>query len=134
MCDNQNYAVLSKHREHLSSLLDSFVTSLAKRFNQDSLLSDSEVAAIEKLDPQKPNINQFLDIIINKAKDEGDHCFDKLVAFMRDSQDSKLLDLANKMTANQQDNDGIPYGQPVETESGSPPAVMQFEEHQHPRK
>lgn len=131
MCDNQNYLVLSKHREDLSNLLDSFVTKLVESFNQGSLLSDSEVAAIEKLDSQKPKINHFLDIIINKVKDEGNHCFDKLVTFMRDSQNSNLLNLANKMTANQQDNDGIPYGQPVETESGSPPALM---EHQHPRK
>ena len=130
MCDNQNLLILNQHRKHLSTLLDSSVTKLTDSFSEDKLLSESEVATI---DAQKPKINHFLDIIINKVKDGGDRCFDKLVTFMKDSQDSNLLELASKMTATQQDNDGIPYGQPEETESGisSPPALLQCEEHQH---
>ena len=136
MYDNQNLFILNQHREHLSTLLVSSVTKLADSFSQDKLLSESEVSTIVKLDAQNPKINHFLDIIINKVKDGGsDHYFDKLVTFMKDSQDSKLLELASKMTATQQDNDGIPYGQPEETESGpsSSPALVQCEEHQHQR-
>ena len=136
MCDNKNFLILNQYREHLSTLLVSSVTKLADSFSQDKLLSESEVSTIIKLDAQNPKINCFFDIIINKVKDGGgDHCLDKLVTFMKDSQDSKLLELASKMTATKQDNDGIPYGQPVETESGpsSPPALVQCEEHQHQR-
>ena len=136
MCDNQNFHILNKHREHLSTSLDLFVANLVTSFSQDSLLSESELAAIEKLDLQKPKINHLLDIIINKVKDGSDRCFNKLIAFMRNSQDSNLLELANKMTATQQDNDDIPCRQPVETESGSssPQALVQCEEHQRQRK
>jgi len=121
MSEKQRFNLLNECREKLSQLLYSHVDSLVKSFTQLNLLSESEVAIIRKPGQQKSEVDNFLEIIIGKVKeDDGDNCFDKLIAFMRDLQDSDLLDLANKMT-NDQDVDYVPYGQPVQTESSSPP-------------
>ena len=136
MSIKQSFISLQEYRKDLSSLLDSHVVNLAESFSKESLLSQSEVAAIRKPDQQKTKADCFLDIIINKVKNDSDDCFDKLVAYMKNSKDPTLLNLANKMSPNQQNIDNSQYRQPVQTESApsSPPTLMEYEKCHYQRK
>ena len=115
MSDNQNFSCLNEHREKLSSVLVSHVDELIKYFLQNSQLSESDVATVRKLDQQKAKVDHFMKIIIDKVgKGDGNDYFDKLVGFMRDSQDLSLSDLAKNMSFHYQDVDFIiPCVQPV---------------------
>ena len=113
MSDNQNLSCLNEHREILSTRLIAHVDELVKSFHQNNLLSESDVAALRKLDQQNTKVDHFMNIIIDKVgKGDGNNYFDKLIHFMRDSRDPKLSDLANKLLY-QQDVDFIPCVQPV---------------------
>ena len=113
MSDNQNFNCLNGHREILSTLLVSHVNKLVECFHQNNLLSESDVAAIRKLDEQTAKVDHLMNIIFDKVgKDDGNDYFDKLIGFMRDSRDANLSDLANKMSLNQQDVDFVPCVQP----------------------
>lgn len=124
MSVRQSFSLLKEQYENLSSFLDPHVDKLAENFYQDSLLSDSEVTTIRKPDQQKSKVNLFLDIIIKRVQKDDDDCFDKIVAFMRNTKDSKLLDLANKMSSNQQDVDYVPCvpAEQIESAPSSSPA------------
>ena len=99
MSDNQNFSYLNEHHKELSSVLVSHVDELIKYFLQNNLLSESDVAIVSKLDRQKAKVDHFMNIIIDKVgKGNGNDYFDKLVGFMRDSQDPSLSDLAKKMS------------------------------------
>lgn len=109
MSVNQNIHCLNEHREILSTLLTSHVDELVKSFHQDSLLSENDVAIIRKLDEQNAKVDHLMNIIIDKVgKNDRNDYFDKLIGFMKDTQDPNLLDLANKMSLNQQDVDFVP--------------------------
>ena len=115
MSDNQKFDCLNDHRETLCTLLISHVDELVKSFHQNNLLTESDVSTIKKLDEQNAKVNHLMDIIIDKVeKDDENDYFDKLIIFMRDSQDPNLSDFAKKMSLNQQDADfAVPCVQPV---------------------
>ena len=120
MSVKQSFSLLKEQYENLSCLLDPHIDKLVENFHQDVLLSDSEVTTIRKHNQQKSRVNLFLDIMIKKVgKDDGDECFDKLIAFMKHTKVCNLLDLANKMSNNPQDIDDVPcvQAQPEQTES-----------------
>ena len=118
MSVKQSFNLLKEQYDNLSSFLNPHVDKLAESFHQDGLLSDSEVATIRKPDQQKSKVNLLLDIITEKVrKDDGDDCFDKFITFMRRTKDWNLLDLAKKMSNNQQDIDYVPCVQAEQTES-----------------
>lgn len=124
MLSMSNKLKLNEYYENLSASLHTHINKLIKSFHQDKLLSESEVATISKQDQQKSRVTNVLNIIINRVGiNDSDDIFDKLISFMRDSQDLSLLDLANKLANNGVDVDHTRYVQPVQTESGpsSPP-------------
>ena len=114
MSDNQNFICLNGHCEALCTLLISHVDELVKSFHQNNLLTESDVATIQKLDEQNAKVDHLMNIIIDKVeKDDERDYFDKLIDFMRDSRDPDLSNLAKQMSLNQQNVDFVPCVQPV---------------------
>ena len=122
----KKFDILKEYYKNLSTSLQAHINTLIISFHQDKLLSESEVVTISKQDQQESKVTDILNIIVKRVgNNDSDDIFDKLISFMKDSQDLSLLELANKLANNQQDIDyayGIPV-QPVQTESGpsSPP-------------
>ena len=124
MSNKQKFSILNEYYENLSTSLHAHINKLVESFHRDKLLSESEVTTISKQDEQRSKVNHFLNVIINTmGSNDSDDIFDKLISFMKDSQDRNLLDLANKLSNSQLDVDYALYVQPVQTESGpsSPP-------------
>ena len=110
---------LTTYREDLTRGLDPHVDQLVERFTTLSLLSEDEIANLQKQNKKRSQVNCLLDLVDNKRVQHNDRkCFNELIGFMRSSEDARLSELVGKIRISEDDHDDIEPCAPTESTVG----------------
>ena len=96
--------------------LDPHVDCLVEKFSQMSLLTEDELADLRV---QEDQVKYLLDVVYARKERHNDsQCFDELIMFMKNRQDSCLSELADRMRISQED-DEVPCVPAEQSESSA---------------
>jgi len=111
------YNPLVEHRQEVVSQLDAHVDSLIERFSSMELLSEKDTSTLDtKPNQEQQRINFLIDIIHDKLEQHDSKLLDEAIAYMRSTQDYFLIDLAKKLTS----QDEVPCATAVQPMSTPP--------------
>ena len=112
---DEKYNPLTACHDDLVRGLVPHVDCLVEKFSQMSLLTEDELADLRA---QEDQVKYLLDVVYARKERHNDsQCFDELITFMKNRQDSCLSELADRMWISQEDNE-VPCV-PAESESSA---------------
>ena len=112
----EKYNPLIACHDDLVRGLDPHVDCLVEKFSQMSLLTEDELADLRA---QQDRVKYLLSVVYARKEQQNDsQCFDELITFMKNRQDSCLSELADKIRITQ-DDDEVPCVPAVQSESSA---------------